>query len=147
MASSPALRRLIEMPGVVALERAAVLKPLPEIGEGRTSDPEIDACVLELFGLTPDEAEAFPRPGDWDDIEHKAIPKQVAALEAAGWDLTDNKRRPLRVFEHFNQALWLALRGVAGSLPFIAADHVDETPDTVDWGSEMAAEAARFQKR
>ena len=43
---------------------------------------------------------------------------------------------------HFNQQLWLALRGVAGALPF-APD--DDTPDP--WGSSLAAEAKRFRKR
>ena len=36
-----------------------------------------------------------------------------AAFEDAGWDVTDDKRRPLRVLGHFSGPLWLAVRGVA----------------------------------
>jgi hypothetical protein len=141
------LRRLFDLPGVVDLERAAVLKPLPGIGEVRPQDSEIDACSKALFGLTPDEAEAFPRPDDWDGIEDRPIPRQVAAFEDAGWDVTDNKRRPLRVLAYFSAPLWLAVRGVAGQLPYQAepeSDH-DDRPDA--WGSDLAAEAAKFRKR
>jgi len=41
----------------------------------------------------------------------------AAAFEAAGWDVTDDKRRPLRVLGHFSAPMWLAVRGVAGALP------------------------------
>jgi len=146
-AMSPPLRRLFDLPGVADLERAAVLKPLPGIGEVRTPDPEIDACAKALFGLTPDEAEAVPRPDDWDGIEDRAIPRQVAAFEDAGWDVTDNRRRPLRVLAYFSAPFWLALRGVAGQLPYQAEPgaEVGDRPD--DWGSNLAAEAAKFRKR
>jgi hypothetical protein len=66
----------------------------------------------------------------------------VAAFEAEGWDVTDDKRRPLRNLGHFNQQLWLAVRGVAGTLPF--QPQVDR-PDA--WGVSLAAEAKRFKKR
>ncbi len=52
-------------------------------------------------------APADPRPGG------------RASRRRAGTRPTD-KRRPLRIFGHFNQQLWLAIRGVAGSLPFQA---------------------------
>jgi hypothetical protein len=145
--AAPSLRRLIELPGVADLERAAVLKPLPEIGELRPPDPAIDACAKALFGLTPDEAEATPRPENWDGIEDRPIARQVAAFEAAGWDVTDNKRRPLRVLVYFSQPLWLALRGVAGALPFDAEARDPQAEDSHAWGSTLAAEAARFRKR
>ena len=70
------------------------------------------------------------------------LPKQVFAFEDAGWDVTDDKRRPLRILGHFNQQLWLALRGVAGQLPFQAQAAQPER-----WASDLAAEAARFRKR
>jgi hypothetical protein len=56
--------------------------------------------------------------------------------------VTDDKRRPLRVLGHFNQQLWLAVRGVGGQLPFQAESHAPEA-----WISKLAAEAARFRKR
>ena len=136
------LRRLIDLPGVKELEFRAVMKRDFAEPEARAEFPEIDACVSAMFGLTADEAEAVARPEGWDDIEAKAAPAQVAAFEAAGWDVTDDKRRPLRVLGHFSGPLWLAVRGVAGSLPFQA-----ESNDPERWVTNLAAEAARFRKR
>jgi hypothetical protein len=142
MTVPPALRRLIDLPGVLDLERKALMKPRYASPEARAEFPEIDACSLALFGLTADQAEDVARPADWDRIERRPIAEQVAAFEAAGWDVTDDKRRPLRMFDQFNQQLWLAVRGVAGELPF---HQPDDTPDP--WGSALAKEAARFRKR
>ena len=136
------LRRLIDLPGVADLEFKAVMKRDFAAPEARAEHPEIDEVSRANFGLTADEAEETPRPADWDRIERPPIPKQVFAFEDAGWDVTDDKRRPLRVLEHFNQQLWLAIRGVAGTLPFLPEDN---TPDP--WGSSLAAEAKRFKKR
>jgi hypothetical protein len=144
---STPLRRLFDLPGVVELERAAVLKPLPGIGEVRQPDPDVDACAIALFGLTPDEADAVPRPDDWDGVEDRPIPRQVAAFEDAGWDVTDNKRRPLRVLAYFSAPLWLAIRGVAGRLPYQAEPEAEDDRRPEDWGSNLAAEAAKFHKR
>ena len=66
---------------------------------------------------------------------------QVIAFEAEGWDVTDDKRRPLRMFEHFAPQLWLALRGVAGELPFQA----EADPDEAVYSS-LAADAAKFRR-
>jgi hypothetical protein len=139
-----ALRRLIDLPGVKELEYRALLKREFAEPEARAEFPEIDACAKDLFGLTADEAEAAPRPADWDDIEWKAPATQVAAFEAVGWDVTDDKRRPLRVLGHFSGPLWLAVRGVAGALPFHA--QADE-PDADRWASKLEAEAKQFRKR
>lgn len=142
--TSPAapLRRLIELPGVDALEYQAILKRDFAEPEARAEHPEIDACTTALFGLTADEAEAVERPADWDDIECKTPAIQAAAFEAAGWDVTDDKRRPLRVLGHFAGPLWLAVRGVAGSLPFQA-----ESGEPEAWVTKLEAEAKRFRKR
>ena len=139
---APPLRRLIDLPGVKDLEFRAVMKRDFAEPEARAEFPEIDACSTAIFGLTADEAEDVPRPADWDHIEAKATPVQVAAFEDAGWDVTDDKRRPLRVLGHFNQQLWLAVRGVAGTLPFQA-----ESSEPEQWVSKLAAEAKRFRKR
>ena len=136
------LRRLIDLPGVRDLEFRAVMKRDFAEPEARAAFPEIDACVSALFGLTADDAESVARPADWDGIEDKAAALQVAAFEAAGWDVTDDKRRPLRVLGHFSGPLWLAVRGVAGSLPF-----QPERNEPERWVSNLAAEAARFRKR
>jgi hypothetical protein len=137
-----ALRRLIDLPGVNDLEYRAILKRDFAEPEARAEFPEIDACATALFGLTADEAEAVARPSGWDDIECKAPAVQVAAFEAEGWDVTDSKRRPLRVLGHFSAPLWLAVRGVAGSLPFEA-----ESGEPEAWVSKLEAEAKRFRKR
>ncbi|HEX3916876.1 MAG TPA: hypothetical protein VHW60_06020 [Caulobacteraceae bacterium] len=138
------LRRLIDLPGVDALEYRAVLKREFAEPEARAEHPEIDACAKSLFGLTADEAEAAARPAGWDDIELKAPAVQAAAFEAEGWDVTDNKRRPLRVLAHFSGPLWLAVRGVAGTLPG-AQWEPEKKSDS--WGSKLAEEARQFRKR
>jgi len=142
MSSRPALRRLIDLPGVADLEFKAVMKREFAEPQARTEFPELDDCSRALFGLTADEAEAVARPAGWDGIESQPIQKQVFAFEDAGWDVTDDKRRPMRILGHFNQQLWLALRGVAGELPFQPDDDAPER-----WVSNLAAEAARFRKR
>jgi hypothetical protein len=138
----PALRRLIDLPGVADLEYRALLKRDFAEPEARAEHPEIDECSLENFGLTAQQAEDHPRPAGWDGAERLPVAAQVAAFEAEGWDVTDDKRRPLRTLGHFNLQLWIALRGVAGSLPFQPEDN---RPDP--WGSSLAAEAKRFRKR
>jgi hypothetical protein len=137
-----ALRRLIDLPGVNDLEYQAILKRAFCEPEARASFPEIDACAKALFGLTVGEAEAALRPEGWDDIEHASAAEQAAAFEAEGWDVTDNKRRPLRVLVHLGAPLWLAVRGVAGTLPF---QPTVDRPDA--WGSKLEADAKRFRKR
>ena len=136
------LRRLIDLPGVADLEFKAVMKRDFAEPQARAEHPEIDAVSRAIFGLTADQAEDIPRPSDWDHVERLPIPRQVFAFEDAGWDVTDDRRRPLRVLEHFNLQLWLAIRGVAGTLPFQPEDN---TPDP--WGASLAAEARRFKKR
>jgi len=143
MTSKPeALRRLIDLPGVKDLEYRALLKRDFAEPEARAEFPEIDACVSALFGLTTDDAEAVARPSDWDDIENQPAIAQVVAFEAEGWDVTDDKRRPLRVLGHFCAPLWLAMRGVAGTLPF-----QPESTEPEAWMSKLEAEAKRFRKR
>jgi hypothetical protein len=138
----PPPRRLLDLPGVADLEYRALLKREFAEPEARAEHPEIDACSIRNFGLTAEQAQDHPRPAGWDKAERLPIAAQVAAFEAEGWDVTDDKRRPLRVLAHFNQQLWLALRGVAGALPFQPDDN---RPDP--WGSSLAAEARRFRKR
>ena len=134
------LRRLIDLPGIKDLEYKALMKPRMAEPDARPEFPEIDAVSTAIFGLTADEA--TPRPEGWDRIERKPVRDQVAAFEAAGWDVTDDKRRPLRLFEHFSEQLWLAVRGVAGTLPFHAEVEEEKKP----WGAALAADAARFRK-
>lgn len=138
------LRRLIELPGVAQLEFKAVMKREFAEPDARAEHPELDECSRAIFGLTADEAEATPRPADWDGVERQPVQKQVFAFEDAGWDVSDDKRRPLRTLGHWNQQLWLAIRGVAGELPFQPDD--DDRPDK-DWGASLAADAKRFKKR
>jgi hypothetical protein len=140
MAQTP-LRRLIDLPGLRDLEYKALLKPRMADEDVRADFPELDAASRSLFGLTADEADAVERPQGWDRIERKSERDQVVAFEAEGWDVTDDKRRPLRLLGHFSLQLSLAIRGVAGTLPFIP----DPEPDQA-LASSLAAEAARFRK-
>lgn len=142
MNNKPALRRLIDLPGVADLEFKALMKRDFAEPEARAEHPELDECSRALFGLTADETEAVARPADWDGVERLPMAQQVFAFEDAGWDVTDDKRRPLRVLGHFNQQLWLAVRGVAGQLPFQPDDDKPEP-----WAKALASEAARFRRR
>jgi hypothetical protein len=146
MSSRPPLRRLADLPGIADLEYRALLKREFAEPQARAEFPELDACSRALFGVTADEAEAVERPAGWDNIETQPIAKQVFAFEDAGWDVTDDKRRPLRVLGHFNQQLWLAVRGVAGALPAVEWTPPDETPKDF-WGDRLAAEAKAFRRR
>ena len=138
------LRRLHDLPGVADLETQALMKPAWAADEARADHPEIDAVCRAAFGLTADEAEAVARPAGWDGIERRPLADQIEAFEAEGWDVTDKRRKPLRMLGHYSAPLWLALRGVAGELPF-RPDAVE--PPTGGWGAGMAADAVRFRKR
>lgn len=140
MQTKPVLRRLLDLPGIAELETKALMKPQYADPDARELFPEIDECSRAAFGLTADEAETTPRPEGWDRIERRPEREQVAAFEAEGWDVTDAKRRPLRMLGHFAPQLWLAVRGVAGELPFQAEAEAD--PAT----SALALEAARFRR-
>ncbi len=142
-----ALRRLLDLPGMAELEHKALMKSRMADPDARPEFPEIDACSSALFGLTADEAEDVPRPAGWDRIERKPLKAQVAAFEAAGWDVTDDRRRPLRLLEHFNQQLWLAVRGVAGTLPDPPAGAPSKEEEaSKGWGASLAADARQFRK-
>ncbi len=140
MPKTTALRRLIDLPGVRGLEGKALMNSRYADADARDQFGDIDECSRAIFGLTADEADDVPRPEGWDRIERKPVRDQISAFEAEGWDVTDDKLRPLRMLEHFNIQLWLALRGVAGTLPF-------QTEDEPDHGAaSLAADAKRFQR-
>ena len=137
------MRRLADLPGVDGLELKALMKPRfadPDMPEGRD---EIDVLSKAVFGLTLDEAEEVDLPADWDGVHRWPAADQAEAFEAEGWDVTDKRRKPLRLLPILSLPLWLAVRGVAGQLPF----HAEPDQKESDWGSSMAAEAARFRKR
>src|SRR5260370_22334913 len=104
----PALRRLIDLPGVSDLEYRAILKREFAEPEARAEHPEIDECSVKNFGLTADQAEDHARPASWDGADRLPIAAQVAAFEAEGCDVTDDQRRPLRILAPFNRPLCLA---------------------------------------
>ena len=138
MPARSTLRRLLDLPGIAALEDKALMQPRYADADARTEFPEIDACARALFGLTADEADDIARPEGWDGIERRSAREQADAFEAEGWDVTDAKRRPLRMLGHFSAPLWLAVRGVAGTLPFQPEDEPDPRK------SSLAGEAAAF---
>ena len=141
MTDRPKLRRLIDLPGFEALETKALMNRALAEPEARAAYPEIDALLKATFDLTGDEAEAVAKPAGWDNIDRRPPHGQATAFEDAGWDVTDNKRRPLRMLVHYSLPLWLAVRGVAGTLPF-----APEPPEPSDsWGGSMAAAAKKFR--
>ncbi len=143
MSRTPPLRRLLDLKGVADLEYKALLKPAYAAPETRADYPEIDACAEAIFGLTASEAEATPLPDDLDPIDQLEPRDQAARFEAAGWDVTDDKRRPLRMLRQLGPPLWLAIHGVAGQLPHAPDD--DDKPG--DWATKLAADAAKFRRR
>lgn len=136
------MRRLQDLPGIDDLELKALMKPRLADPDMIDEHPEVADAVHAAFGITPDEAEAAI-PAGWDNI-HRLDPQDMAeAFEAEGWDVTDKRRKPLRMLPILALPLALAMRGVAGILPFLAEP---DQPDT-DWGSNLKAEATRFRKR
>ena len=137
------LKRLIDLPRVRDLESKALMKPRMGDVDARPEFPEIEEVVRANFGLTADEADDVERPAGWDRIERKADRDQVPAFEAEGWDVTDDKRRPLRTLVHFSGPMWLAIRGVAGSLPFVSEEEGKVEKAMM---SSLAADALRFRR-
>ena len=137
------LKRLIDLPGVRDLEQKALMKPRMGDVDARPDFPEIDEVVRATFGLTADEADDVERPAGWDRIERKGEREQAAAFEAEGWDVTDDKRRPLRTLIHFSAPMWLAIRGVAGSVPFVPEEEGKAEKAMM---SSLAADAMRFKR-
>lgn len=142
MSMSAPLRRLIDLPGVNDLELKALMKPRYADEAYRSEFPDINDCACAAFGLSVDEAEAVALPADWDGIERLEGQDRIEAFEVEGWDVSSDRRKPLRMLDQFALPLALAMRGVAGELPF---QPDDDTPEP--WGAGMAAEAARFRKR
>ena len=141
------LRRLADLPGVDDLELKALMKPRLADPDLIDEHPEVDDVARAAFGLTPAEAGDVALPADWPDhlrdLHRQSPAELVEAFEAEGWDVTDRRRKPLRLLPLFALPLALAARGVAGTLPFAAEpDH----PAT-DWGANLKAEAGRFRKR
>ena len=141
--TQPPLRRLLDLPGIDDLELKALMKPRAADPDERHEFPEIADTARAAFGLTPDEAEDLALPAGWDGIERLPPADMAEAFAAEGWDVTDARRKPLRMLAHWALPLALAMRGVAGALPFHAEP--DHTPG--DWGAGLKAEAARFRKR
>lgn len=127
---------------MAALEQAALMNPRYADDDARGQFPELDETSRALFGLTADEADDVMRPAGWDRIERKPLRDQVLAFEKEGWDVTD-KNRPLRTLAHFNVQLWLALRGVAGSLPHAPLDDEDAPKG---WASSLQSDAMKFKR-
>ena len=140
-------RRLIDLPGIDALELKALMKPRladpDELHEHPEVAEEIDAAARAAFGLTPEAAAAVALPADWDGIERLDPADMAEAFAAEGWDVLDARRKPLRMLAHWALPLALAMRGVAGALPFQA----EPDQPVTDWGSNLKAEASRFRKR
>ena len=141
------MRRLIDLPGIDPLELAALMKPRLADPDQRHDHPQVDEAAQAAFGLTLDQAEAADLPADWPDhfhrLDRQSPAELTAAFEAEGWDVTDKKGKPLRILPLMALPLALAIRGVAGELPF--QPEPDEKQS--DWGSSLKADARAFRKR
>ena len=137
------MRRLIDLPGIADLEAKALMRPrMADLG-AEAEFPEIDEACKAAFGLTLSEADEVERPAGWDNIENKAVSVQAEQAEAECMDVTD-KRRTLRMLAVIAPPMWLALRGVAGALPF-QADTSDEDADAAMLAG-LAKDAKAFRK-
>jgi hypothetical protein len=146
MSSTP-LRRLIDLPGIDDLELKALMKPRLADPDYAHEHPELDAAATAAFGLTLEQAEATPLPADWPAhltrLDRQSPAELAEAFAAEGWDVTDKRGKPLRTLAVLALPLALATRRVAGVLPF----HAEPDVKSSDWGSSLAADAARFRKR
>ena len=142
-----ALRRLIDLPGIDDLELKALMKPRLADPDFVADHPEVDEAVQGALGLSLSQANEAILPSDWPqdllELDRRSPSELVDIFADHGWDVTDRKRKPLRTLPILALPLALAIRGVAGRLPFGAEPDHKQT----DWGSSLAAEAARFRKR
>ncbi len=136
------MRKLLDLPGVDDLELKALMKPRLADPDMIDEHPEVNDAVRAALGIDFDEAQAAV-PAGWDDIHRLDPQDMVEAFEAEGWDVTDKRRKPLRMLPVLALPLALAMRGIAGALPFVA----EPDQPVTDWGSNLKAEAARFRKR
>ena len=136
------MRKLIDLPGVDDLELKALMKPRLADPDMIDEHPEVTDAVRVALGIDFDEAQRA-RPAEWDGIDRLDPAEMVDAFEAEGWDVTDKRRKPLRMLPILALPLALAMRGIAGTLPFVA----EPDQPVTDWGSNLKAEASRFRKR
>jgi len=137
------MRRLIDLPGMADLEAKALMKPrMADLG-AEAEFSEIDAACKLAFGISVTEADAIDRPAGWDNIENKSTAVQAEQAEAKGMDVTD-KRRTLRMLAVIAPPMWLALRGVAGALPFQA--DTSEEDEAAALMAGLAKDASTFRK-
>ena len=136
------MRKLIDLAGIDDLELKALMKPRLADPDMIDEHPDVAEAVRTAFDITPDQAEAAI-PADWDDIHRLDPTDMVEAFAAEGWDVTDKRRKPLRMLPILALPLALAMRGIAGTLPF----HAEPDQPVTDWGSNLKAEATRFRKR
>ena len=141
MSSTPALRRLIDLPGIRDIEFKALMNPRMA-DEGAAADfPEIDELSRAVFGLTADEADDVPRPEGWDRIERKPRPgnRWPPSKPRAGTSPTTSAG-PCACSASSTSSSGSPLRESARELPFQAE------PEGDDMASSLAAEAARFRR-
>jgi hypothetical protein len=135
MATSPPLKRLRDLPGVMALERRAQLDRSLAAESARSREDAFDEVSVALFGITADQAMEEWEWGE-DDIlnPHTALSENdlAAMFHRLGWDVTDEYGRPLLVMKHFDRQLALVL---AGEIELKSG----REPEA--WGDELAAEA------
>jgi len=156
------LRRLLDLPGIQALENKLLMNTRAGAEDFGAFDRECQELSRDLFGidrtdtlyflpddvnwdeLSDSEREAFASASDAHEAQFVASAMdwdedRVAHLEEFGWDLTDDRGHPLRVCKYFCRQVESVAKGIAGTAP-----NVDEV-SAKSWGEQMALEARKFK--
>lgn len=129
--NGPALRRLLDLPGVAALEQRAKAE------WGAAAPATADQLCRDLFGLGA--VDLHTSPADPPEGAEYPLDTQVARFRELGWDVTDHDGRPLKVLRWLGQPLLTVCLGLGGRLP--------ETPDVESWSAAMQEAATSFFKQ
>jgi len=163
--STNALRRLIDLPGVRALENKLVME---RVSRNQHLDGFRNACEdvsFDLFGITRGDVfeefgKAYLRDHpekdvvelDLDDLQeaYKATYKteslgweedKVEFLKSLGWDLTNDRGTALSITDYFCRQVEAVATGRAGALPDL------ETASAESWGEGLEHAARAFKRR
>jgi hypothetical protein len=156
MSARGELKKLLEQPGVSDLEREAVLDPRLAT-ESSFDDAKVQRASRKAFGFRADETpnallEALSQGREDLDYEEDFEPiwsemedtlavddyQLVALFNGLGWDVTDERGRPLLVLGHFKYPLYL----VANNIVPLRAQPVSNE----DWEAALKQAAAKFHR-
>ncbi|HEY1710570.1 MAG TPA: hypothetical protein VGG10_20030 [Rhizomicrobium sp.] len=154
-----AIRRLRELPGVQELENDKLLNDRLRIDNDDRLNARIEETSIKLFGIRRmDTVFQFPpnweaiENDDWDEAdrilaqeeahearfycndEHSEV-DQLAHLHERGWNLSDERGNPLRLFWWFARQVEAVAKGYMGRAPDMGAVNLQK------WENSLAEEA------